>query len=138
MTMGNALRFGRSAVVAAAVLCLAAAAHSAAGGTLPHPAVVLALAALTWLPVMILAGRRLAPATILAVLAGGQVALHQAFELFGTVQCAPAGSPAEHAGHAGQVAGHAGHSAVALDCVAASAHTGDSPGMLAAHLLATA
>ena len=100
MTMGNALRFGRSAVVAAAVLCLAAAAHTAAGGTLPHPAVVLALAALTWLPVMILAGRRLAPATILAVLAGGQVALHQAFELFGTVQCAPAGPLAEHAGHA--------------------------------------
>ncbi|HXF02872.1 MAG TPA: hypothetical protein VN601_07765 [Arthrobacter sp.] len=132
--MGNALRFGRSAVVAAAVLCLAAAAHTAAGGTLPHPAVVLALAALTWLPVMILAGRRLAPATILAVLAGGQVALHQAFELFGTVQCAPAGSPAEHAGHAG----HAGHAAVALDCMSASAHTGDSPGMLAAHLTATA
>src|SRR6185312_266476 len=128
------LRFGRSAVVAAAVLCLAAAAHTAAGGTLPHPAVVLALAALTWLPVMILAGRRLAPATILAVLAGGQVALHQAFELFGTVQCAPAGSPAEHAGHAG----HAGHAAVALDCMSASAHTGDSPGMLAAHLAATA
>ncbi|MGM0931357.1 MAG: hypothetical protein ACQEXN_16840 [Actinomycetota bacterium] len=130
--MGNALRFGRSAVVAAAVLCLAAGAHTAAGGTLPAPTVVLALGALTWLPVMILAGRRLAPATILAVLAGGQLALHQAFELFGTVQCAP--SPvAEHTGHAG----HAGHAAVALDCVAAS-HTGNSPGMLAAHLLATA
>ncbi len=132
MTMGSALRFGRSAVVAAAVLCLAAAAHTAAGGALPPPAVVLALGALIWLPVMILAGRRLEPATILAVLAGGQLALHRAFELFGTVQCAP--SPAaEHAGHAG----HAGHAAVALDCVAAS-HAGDSPGMLAAHLLATA
>ena len=132
MTMGSALRFGRSAVVAAAVLCLAAAAHTAAGGTLPPPAVVLALGALTWLPVMILAGRRLEPATILAVLAGGQLALHRAFELFGTVQCAP--SPvAEHAGHAG----HAGHAAVALDCVAAS-HAGESPGMLATHLLATA
>ncbi|MET1152739.1 hypothetical protein [Arthrobacter sp.] len=131
--MGNALRFGRSAVVAAAVLCLAVAAHTAAGGTLPHPAVVLALAMLTWLPVMILAGRRLAPATILAVLAGGQLALHQAFELFGTVHCTPSGV-AEHAAHAE----HAGHAAVALDCVAASAHTGNSPGMLAAHLLATA
>ncbi|MEV7647084.1 hypothetical protein [Arthrobacter sp. NPDC089319] len=130
--MGNALRFGRSAVVAAAVLCLAAAAHTAAGGTLPPPAVVLALGALTWLPVMMLAGRRLEPGTILAVLAGGQLALHQAFELFGTVQCAPSGV-AEHAGHAG----HAGHAAVALDCVAAS-HAGNSPGMLAAHLLATA
>jgi hypothetical protein len=132
MRMGNALRFGRSAVVAAAVLCLAAAAHSAAGGTLPPPAVVLALAALTWLPVMILAGRRLAPVTILAVLAGGQLALHHAFELFGTVRCLPSGV-SEHVGHAG----HAGHAAVALDCAAAP-HAGDSPGMLAAHLLATA
>ena len=137
MTMGNALRFGRSAVVAAAVLCLAAAAHTAAGGTLPHPAVVLALAALTWLPVMILAGRRLAPATILAVLAGGQVALHQAFELFGTVECAPAGSLAEHAGP---------RASPATPVIRQwrwtvwprRRHTGDSPGMLAAHLLATA
>lgn len=137
MTMGSALRFGRSAVVAAAVLCLAAGAHTAAGGAMPPAAVVLALGALTWLPVMVLAGRRLGPVTVLAVLSFGQLALHQAFELFGTVQCAPSGPMAEHAGHAGHL-GHAGHAAVALDCVSASAHTGNSPGMLAAHVLATA
>lgn len=100
---------------------------------MPPAAVVLALGALTWLLVMILAGRKLGPVAILGVLAGGQLALHQAFDLFGTVRCIPSGSLAEHAGHAG----HLAHSAVAMDCVATS-HAGSSPGMLAAHVLATA
>ncbi|WP_262107844.1 hypothetical protein [Arthrobacter sp. Marseille-P9274] len=122
------LRLLRAGGFSAAAFCLSAAAHVAGGGTLPATAVVVALGALTLLPVMVLAGRKLGAATTAAALGASQLLLHQAFTvLSSTSNCTEAG------GHS-----HAG--AGSLDCVAAASHSAADHGaaMLAAHVIATA
>ncbi|EMY32229.1 hypothetical protein D477_021238 [Arthrobacter crystallopoietes BAB-32] len=121
------LRLLRAGSFAAAILCLSAAAHVAGGGTLPAPAVVIALGTLTLLPVMILAGRKLGAKTTAAVLGASQLLLHQAFTVLSTTALCT------EAGH------HAYAGSGSLECLAATAHTAGEhgAGMVAAHVLAT-
>ena len=91
----------RAAVVSLAVLVLSAGAHLGGGGRLPHPGVLLGLAALVMLPSTVLAKRTLGLPALVAVLGGGQFALHHAFGFFATAAptmvCA---SDSTHLGHA--------------------------------------
>lgn len=122
------LRLLRAGGFSTAAFCLSAAAHVAGGGTLPAAAVVVALGALTLLPVMVLAGRKLGATTTAAILGASQLLLHRAFTVLSTTStCTEAG------GHS-----HAG--AGSLDCVAAASHAAadHGAGMLAAHVVATA
>lgn len=131
-------RLLRAAAVSATVLCLAAAAHVAGGGTMPAAGVVIGLSVLTLLPVTLLAGRKLGPATIAAVLAGSQLVLHQAFTALSTT------AVCTEAGH------HAYAGAGSLECVAGAAGAGGAAGaaahgqaehgaaMVIAHVLAAA
>ncbi|WP_026536052.1 hypothetical protein [Arthrobacter sp. H14] len=77
----------RTAVIAAATLFLAAAAHVFGGGSLPRPDVLLILAGLVTLPVAALTARKVSTPTMMATLGIGQVLLHEAF-----VQLSPAHS----------------------------------------------
>lgn len=80
MTLQRApFRLMRTAVVAAAVLSLAAAAHLLAGGQLPPAPLMAALAALTVLCVVLVTGREMSALCLTAVLATGQAVLHEAF-----------------------------------------------------------
>lgn len=69
----------RTFVIAAATIALAAAAHILGGGSLPHPAVLLALAGLVTLPVAALTARKVSTPAMVATLGIGQVILHEAF-----------------------------------------------------------
>jgi hypothetical protein len=122
-------RLLRAAAVSATVLCLAAAAHVAGGGTMPAAGVVLGLSVLTLLPVTLLAGSKLGPATMAAILAASQLALHQAFTALSTT------AVCTEAGH------HAYAGAGSLECVATAASHGASQhgaAMIGAHVLAAA
>ena len=129
------VRLLRAAAVSATVLCLAAAAHVAGGGTIPAAGVVIGLSVLTLLPVTLLAGRKLGVTTMAAILAGSQLALHQAFTVLSTT------AVCTEAGH------HAYAGAGSLECVASAAgaaggaaHAPAEHGaaMVGAHVLATA
>ncbi|NMR29296.1 hypothetical protein [Crystallibacter degradans] len=128
-------RLLRAAAVSATVLCLAAAAHVAGGGTMPATGVVIGLSVLTLLPVTLLAGRKLGPTTMAAILAGSQLALHQAFTVLSTT------AVCTEAGH------HAYAGAGSLECVAGAASAagvaahgpaGHGAAMVGAHMLAAA
>jgi hypothetical protein len=122
-------RLLRAAAVSATVLCLAAAAHVAGGGTMPAAGVVIGLSVLTLLPVTLLAGRKLGPTTMTAILAGSQLALHQAFTTLSTT------AVCTEAGH------HAYAGAGSLECVATTASHGAAQHgatMVVAHVLAAA
>jgi hypothetical protein len=145
MRVAAAVRLFRSLLVTACVVSLAAGAHVIGGGALPDPALVAVLAALSLIPVTLLAGRRLSAPVIGSVLAGGQLVLHGAFEMFSiSMSCAPAtgstmGSASAHAG-AGMT-----HAANLPHCLPAGSgqilphmiDAGVTPGMFAAHILAT-
>lgn len=130
-------RMLRAAVVSAVVLVLSAGAHLGAGGTLPHPGVLAGLAALTMLSATVVAKRTLKLPALVAVLGGGQFALHHAFGLLSTsattMVCA---SDSSHSGHSG-------HAAL-LTCTVQSAEThlhapvaGAGVMMFVAHAIAT-
>lgn len=122
-------RLLRAAAVSATVLCLAAAAHVAGGGTMPAAGVVLGLSVLTLLPVTLLAGRKLGLTTMAAILAASQLALHQAFTALSTT------AVCTEAGH------HAYAGAGSLECVALAASHGAAQhgaAMIGAHVLAAA
>jgi hypothetical protein len=91
-------RLLRAAVVTIVVLALSAGAHLGGGGTLPHSFFLLGLAALTMLSATIVAKRTLGLPALLAVLGGGQFALHHAFGfLTGIIAvCAPASTEHDH------------------------------------------
>lgn len=61
------------------MVLLASAAHVLGGGVLPAPAIMAGLAAVSMLPVLLLARARLAAPVIVTVLVLGQLALHEAF-----------------------------------------------------------
>lgn len=130
--MRAAFRLSRAAVVTAAIVLLAVAAHTSGGGALPDPLILLGLAALTLLPTAWLAGRRLAPTTLLGLLGAGQFILHSAFdglsESAASLRLSPAAEHVHVLGAAppGAPAGH----------VHVHVH-GYSPAMFAAHALAT-
>lgn len=133
------LRFLRSGVVTAAVLGLALAAHTAAGGRLPPLPLLILLAALVMAPVMALSRFRLSTPMLGGILAAGQGFLHLAFNALS--------GAGDHCGPEG-IASHGHHQAVAVpDCAmtgtAALTETAASSGfgpaaMTAAHILATA
>ncbi|NAZ88508.1 hypothetical protein [Kineococcus indalonis] len=106
----GAVRLVRAGAVALTVVALASAAHVAGGAQLPPPLLLAALAALTACGAFTLTGRRLSVPALLAVLAGGQGALHAGLRaLAADTVAVPA-----HGHHQGWVplvaeaAGHAG------------------------------
>jgi hypothetical protein len=108
---------------------LAAAAHTAAGGILPDPLILLGLLALALLPAVWLCGKRLTPSAILGLLGTGQLVLHWAFDVLShPAATMPLLSPA--AGHV-HVLGTLSHGGP-------TGHVnGYGPAMLATHILAT-
>lgn len=123
-------RLLRATAVTAVVLSLAMAAHIGAGGTLPPTMIMVALVALTMLPVLLLTARKRSTAALIAVLGGGQFVLHRAFEAFAApVGCV--GAPAAHVHHVAHLS---------MSCAGSGAHQMAGAGgllMLAAHILAT-
>ncbi|MBB2903180.1 hypothetical protein FHR75_004022 [Kineococcus radiotolerans] len=73
------LRVLRSAVVTVVVVVLAALAHVVGGGHIPSGLVAGAVVVIVALTVHLMTRWRLSTATVLALLAGGQVLLHQVF-----------------------------------------------------------
>lgn len=122
----------RSSALAAAILSLAAGAHTAGGGHLPAPGIMLAVLALTALVSTAVTRLRLNLPAIVALLGAGQLALHEFFTLFSTpaLPVAPGAGPSGHR-----------HVAVLPELIAVHAHApadpGSAPAMLAAHALAT-
>jgi hypothetical protein len=128
---------------------LAAGAHVAGGGVLPDLALVAALTVLTLVPVTLVAGRRLSLPVFGGVLAGGQLVLHGAFEMFSASgSCAPATGSATGSAMASDM-GHSGagmnHAVTLSQCLPAGSgqmlphmiDAGVTPGMVMTHLLAT-
>ena len=129
MTTRASYRLLRTGLITSTIVGLAAGGHVAGGGSLPQPAILLALCALTVLPVSVLTKFRLSFPVLTGLLGAGQAWLHWAFNAFST--SVPAGSPV--------ASGHAQHSAmlpVGAFGSAASAPAGDWQ-MLAAHAVAT-
>ncbi|MFF5790816.1 hypothetical protein ACFY5D_02090 [Paeniglutamicibacter sp. NPDC012692] len=126
-------RMLRAAVVSVVVLALSAGAHQAGGGMLPHPAVLVGFATLTMLASIVVAKRTLGLPALLAVLGGGQFALHQAFEFLSTTTTMVCASASTHLDHS-----------AALTCTVGSAEShqhavqgGGGVTMFAAHVIAT-
>lgn len=71
----------RSAAVTVTVIALSAAAHTAAGGTLPTPGIIAALGALLMLPARLLVSRQRPARVLTGILAAGQLLLHELFGL---------------------------------------------------------
>lgn len=124
------LRLLRSLLVTAVVVALAGAGHLLGGGALPPVPVLLGLGTLVLAPVTWLAGRRLGPGRLLAVVGTAQLGLHEVL----TALAAPAACSGR--GH------HAG-STVGLSCAAQTAAggahhdpAGTGAAMLVGHVLA--
>lgn len=88
-------RVPRALAVAGTALFLAAAAHLGAGGALPAPPVMVALAALAALTAAPLTARTMTAPILVGYLLAGQFALHQAFAAL-SVPAAPGAVPAAH------------------------------------------
>ncbi|WP_264030818.1 hypothetical protein [Cellulosimicrobium sp. SH8] len=98
------LRVARAALVATLVLALTALAHRVAGGVLPDPLVLAALAAFTLAGTTAAARLRFTPARLVVLLGGAQVALHQALVVLAPVgSCVPVGVTSGHGGHVASV-----------------------------------
>ncbi|MCC3280351.1 hypothetical protein LJ754_14465 [Arthrobacter sp. zg-Y40] len=131
-------RMLRAAAATAAILALAVGAHTAGGGSLPAPVLLLALGAFTLAGVTVTTGRRFRPGRLFLVLGSAQLGLHHALAVLAPaapVSCAPGAA----AGHSGM----ASHHATALECLpaalpAAAEHGlhDAGPALLLAHLAA--
>jgi len=94
------LRVARAALVATLVLALTALAHRVAGGALPDPLVLAALAAFTLAGTTAAARLRFTPTRLVVLLGGAQVALHQALVVLAPGgSCVPSGAASGHGGH---------------------------------------
>jgi hypothetical protein len=124
--------FLRASAMATAILTLAAGAHLTGGGALPAPTVMLAVLALTALGSTTATRLRLGFPAVAALLAGGQVALHEVFAAAGIPAAAESGATAPHGSH---LSGAAAMQPV-LDHIYGTGAT-SGPLMLAAHVLAT-
>ncbi|MDF2051752.1 hypothetical protein [Arthrobacter sp. Cr_A7] len=126
----------RSSALATGIFALAAGAHLAGGARLPAPGILLAVLALTALVSTAATRLRLAFPAMAALLAAGQLVLHELFTAFGRPGLAAApGFPLD--GHQ-----HAGSHAASAELAALAAHVGpadpgSAPLMLAAHAVAT-
>ncbi|PYI38224.1 hypothetical protein CVS30_11785 [Arthrobacter psychrolactophilus] len=137
MTAHTPLRLPRALLVTTAVLGLAIAAHTAADGSLPPPAILALLAALILIPVTLLSRRRITLPAMSLILGAGQGLLHSVFSLFhGVTGHCTASSMATHHGH---------HSNAIPDCsslgavAGATHHMGQDLGgapMVTAHAIA--
>ncbi len=132
MTTSAPFRFLRTGLIGSIILGFAAGGHLAGGGSLPAPAILTALCALTVLPVAILTRARMSLLVFAGLLGTGQLCLHWAFcALSGASSAAPL-----QPGHAG------GHVPLvqAPDTISAAASTHAAASdwqMLAAHTVAT-
>jgi hypothetical protein len=125
-------RLLRTGLIGSIILGLAAGGHLAGGGSLPAPAILTALCALTMIPVAVFTRARLSMPVLAGLLGAGQLCLHWAF-------CAlsPGASSA-----APVLSGHVGHvpSTPTPEAASALLSTHAAPSdwqMLAAHALAT-
>ncbi|MEV7473574.1 hypothetical protein ACIQF8_18375 [Pseudarthrobacter sp. NPDC092184] len=89
------LRLPRAGVLALTVLTLAAAAHVGAGGQLPAPAIMMALAAVVGLSAVLLAGLKMTAPLLAAYLGGAQLSLHLAFSTL-SAGAVPGSEPSHH------------------------------------------
>ncbi|GHG59193.1 hypothetical protein GCM10012320_33200 [Sinomonas cellulolyticus] len=122
-------RLPRAAAVSGSTVLLAAAAHTAAGGSLPDPLIGAGLLALVLLPSVWLCGRKVSQAAMVAVLGVGQLTLHEAFNVL-SQSSATVPTLGPTAGHVHVLAPLAAHAA------GAAGHS-EGTGMLLAHALAT-
>lgn len=128
----------RAAALATATVSLATGTHLAAGGALPAPGILLALLALTVLACTAATRLRMGLPALTALLAGGQLALHETLTLFSA-------APATRTPLAGTQAGAHNHGALDLSGAAlvhvaehvSPSNPASAPLMLAAHALAT-
>jgi hypothetical protein len=124
-------RLTRTMVTGSMIVALAIGVHLAAGGALPHPMVMIGLAAVTMVPVAALSSRWLALPHLLLVLGLGQVLLHWSFTALGSQHSL------EHiVGLSHHTGSHAATSAVDSAAVAAQ-FLSMSPSMFFGHVLAT-
>jgi hypothetical protein len=130
---GGALRVTRTLAITAVIVGLAATAHVAGGGAVPRTWGTAGVALVTAYVCGWVARRRLTAPAIVAVLAGGQWALHHAFDLLQTSVCVPVG-------HAVHSAAHVAAANCAPGLTGAVQTHAAAPGwaMLAAHAVATA
>lgn len=92
--------FLRASTMSMVILALASGAHLAGGGTLPMPAIMLAVLALTMLGSTTATRLRLGFPATAALLGGGQVALHEVFAAFSAPAATVAGATTTaHDGH---------------------------------------
>ncbi|WP_427016314.1 hypothetical protein ACQCSX_16320 [Pseudarthrobacter sp. P1] len=138
-------RLLRSAAIGATILSLAAAAHVLAGGMLPDPLILAALAALTGLVSTVATRIRVSLPAMLGLLGAGQLALHQGFDLLsgGTGPSVPMPALHDHSLSAAaqtaaafQQATAAGMAGPAMSATTMADHGGGFA-MTAAHALAT-
>lgn len=137
MAIHAPLRFPRALLVTTAVLGLAVAAHTAAGGSLPPLAVLALLAALILAPVTLLSRRRITLPVMALTLGAGQGLLHSVFSLLSGVtgHCTTSGMATHHGHHTDAVPDCSSLGAVA----GATHHMGQDLGgalMVSAHVLA--
>ncbi|NYE95830.1 hypothetical protein FHU41_002080 [Psychromicrobium silvestre] len=129
-------RLLRSSMLALTTLSLAAGAHTAGGGSLPEPILLLALAAFTLMGSMLACRWKLTTPVILALLSGSQLALHLGFEF---LSANPMSDAMQSTLQTATEHGHQhGTTMVHYFPQAMPAHNSDSPGMLIAHLVAIA
>lgn len=125
----------RASALAAGTVALAAGAHVAGGGQLPPPGILLAILAMTGLASTAATRLRLSFPAMAALLAGGQLALHELLTAFSAPlpEAAP-GAAATHV-HSGSVLALNGLAPLAEHL--SPADPGLAPLMLAAHAAAT-
>ncbi|MHC6220087.1 hypothetical protein [Arthrobacter sp. MMS24-S77] len=92
-------RLLRTGLIGSIILGLASGGHLAGGGKLPEPAILMALCALTILPVAILTRFRLPMPLLASLLGAGQFWLHWAFCALSPGVSSVAPLPSGHAGH---------------------------------------
>lgn len=95
MVVHAPLRLPRAGVLALTVLTLAAAAHLGAGGELPGPSIMMALAAVVGLSAVLLAGLKMTAPLLAAYLGGSQLSLHLAFSTL-SASAVPGSEPSHH------------------------------------------
>jgi len=144
MDLRGPLRLFRAALVTSLAVALAVAGHMLGGGQLPDVTTLAGTAAALLAPTAWLARRQLSFATLFGVLGAGQLMLHTAFTALSPgASCLPqlplSQLPLTLLPLTGGLA-HSGHAG--LSCSAAMESMpmgdgGDSPAMLAGHLLAT-
>ena len=126
----------RAGSVGVVVLGLAAAAHVAGHGDLPHPAILVVVAVFVALTSTLVTPRRLELPLLFGVLAASQVVLHHVLGWLASPACAvtlPAPTPGPHLGHAASAAAVA--CAAPLTGTDASAAAAAEPAvMVLAHL----